>query len=124
MKKGDVARICKVGAFGTVVSGVCSLGLLGLLLGVFGSTFGQAMVDQYGDLVFYPSFGMFATLLIYGMLSLARNVVTYALTLGVLVFVLFLVRSWEGLLLVLPGIAIGLATTRFCTIPDIKKRHK
>lgn len=123
MKK-SVARFCKISAFSTALSGVCALSLLGLMLGILGTSTGRFVFSAYGDVIFFPSLGMFLTLFVYGLLALKRNYITYLVSVASLAVVFYFVETIPHILLLLPGIAIGLATTRFCTIPEAKKERK
>ncbi len=114
-------QCCKIGAFGTVISGLCAFGALGMLIGFFGSAYGLALVDSYGDLVFFPSFGLFALLFVYGLLSIKRNWLTYFLSLIVLFFAVYFSRTLNGLVLILAGVAVGFALTRICDVPGIRR---
>jgi len=80
---------CKVGACGTVVAGACCLGLAGVLLGFFGATTALAYVNKYGDLFFIPSFIVFGTLLVYSLLKIRKNWLTYAVSAAVIIFGLY-----------------------------------
>jgi len=123
MKK-EVARFCKHSAFSVTVSGVCSLALLGLLVGILGTTFGQVLMQTQRHLIYYPSIGMFVTLFCYGLLTVKRNIYTWIVSLAAIASMLYITWSIEGVIMILPGIAIGLTTARFCTVPGIKKAYK
>ena len=69
----NVKKYCKVGAYGTIISGLCCLGLLGVLLGVFGATAAIAYVNKFGDFIFLPAYGIFATLFVYSLLKFYFN---------------------------------------------------
>lgn len=99
---------CRIGAYGTIVSGLCCFGALGALLGLFGATTLIAYVNQFGDYVLLPAYGAFATLLIYGMLSMKKNVLTYFIMAVVAGIAIYLSLSIQSALLTLGGILISL----------------
>lgn len=103
----NAKKCCKVGMYGTIVSALCCLGTLGLLLALFGATAALAYVNQYGDFVFLPAYGAFATLLVYGMLSIKKNWLTYLITAAIAGFAVYLSLSLRGALLTLSGIVLG-----------------
>lgn len=103
----NAKKCCKVGAYGTIISGLCCLGVLGVLLGIFGLTAAIAYVNKFGDFLFLPAYGAFATLLVYGMLSLKKNVLTYAVTVIVAALAVYLSLSLMGAVLTIAGILIG-----------------
>lgn len=103
---------CKVGAYGTIVSGLCCFGLLGGLLGLFGATTLIAYLNQFGDYVLLPAYGAFATLLIYGILNMRKNLLTYAIAIIVAGIAIYLSLSLQSALLMLGGILIGLLSMR------------
>jgi len=103
----NAKKCCKVGAYGTIVAGLCCLGILGVLLGLFGATAAIAYVNQFGDFVFLPAYGAFGTLLVYGMLSLRKNWLTYLVTAAVAGFAIYLSLSLLGAVLTGSGIVLG-----------------
>ena len=103
----NTKKCCKVGAYGTVVAGLCCLGILGVLLGFFGATAAIAYVNKFGDFVFLPAYGVFATLLVYGMLSLRKNWFTYLITAAVAGLAVYVSLSLLGVALTVSGIVLG-----------------
>jgi len=101
-------KCCKVGAYGTVVSAICCLGVVGVVLALFGATAAIAFVNNIGDFIFLPAYGAFATLLVFGMLSLRKNWLTYITTAAVAGFAIYLSLSVSGALLTLGGIVLGI----------------
>lgn len=85
----NAKQCCKVGAYGTVISGLCCLRLLGVLLAVFGTTAAITYMNDFGDYVFIPSYIGFAALLVYGMLSLRKDWLTYSISFIVVSFGLY-----------------------------------
>jgi len=100
-------KCCKVGASGTIVAGLCCLGMVGVLLGLFGATAAIAYVNQFGDFIFLPAYGVFATLLVYGMLSLRKNWFTYLITAVVAGLAIYVSLSLLGVALTGSGIVLG-----------------
>ena len=79
-----------------------------MLLGLFGATAAISYVNKFGDFVFLPAYGAFAALLVYGMLSIRKNWITYTITAIVAAFAVYLSLSFIGALLTLAGIVIGI----------------
>ena len=77
MSKTKVLKTCAVG---TGVSVACCFGLLGLILGVFGLTTVLAYVNAYGDYLFFSSFAIFGTILVYTLLGWKKTWYNYVLT--------------------------------------------
>ncbi len=103
----NAKKCCKVGTYGTIISGLCCLGIVGVLLGLFGATAAIAYVNEFGDFVFLPAYGAFATLLIYGMLMLKKNWITYLLTIIIAGFAVYFSLSLLGAALTGSGIILG-----------------
>ena len=105
----NTKKCYKVSAYGTVISGLCCLGILGVLLGLFGATAAITYVNKFGDFVFLPAYGAFATLLVFSMLSLKKNWFTYLVTAIVAGLAVYLSLSLIGALLIISGIILGIA---------------
>jgi len=103
----NTKKCCKVGVYGTIISGLCCLGLLGVLLGLFGATAAIAYVNKFGDFIFLPAYGIFGTLLVYSMLKLKKNWLTYLITVAVAGLAIYVSLSLSGVLLTGGGIIIG-----------------
>jgi len=103
----NVKKCCKVGAYGTIISGLCCLGLLGILLGVFGATVAIAYVNTFGDFIFLPAYGIFATLFVYSLFKLRKNWLTYPITTVVAGLAIYVSLSLTGVLLTGGGILAG-----------------
>lgn len=103
------ARTCRnVGAYGTVIAGLCCLGALGFLLALSGAAAAIAYVNKYGDFVFLPAYGLFAALLVYGMHKIKRNWIAHTVTAVTVLFGIYVSLSFTGAALTLAGVVIGI----------------
>ena len=75
---------------------------------MFGATAAIAYVNKFGDWIFLPAYGAFAALLVYGMLKIKKNILTYSITGIVALFAIYLSLSFTGALLTLGGIVLGI----------------
>lgn len=110
MKKKTTA-VC---AAGTGASLACCFGLLGFLLGIFGLTSAIAYVNTYGDFIFFPSYAVFGTIFIYGLVTWRRMWYTYMLS--VVTAAVMLYFSTFGIVyaaLIFGGVVVGLLLIKY-----------
>jgi len=86
----------KIGGYGTVVSGLCCFGFLGLLFGLIGASAALAFVNTYGDYVFIPAYLIFGAIFIYGLLIVRKDWVAYSISTIVLLIGVYLLVTWLG----------------------------
>jgi len=110
MKKKSIAT-CATGAG---ISLACCFGLLGFLLGLFGLTTAISYVNAYGDFIFFPSFAIFAILLIYGILEWRKQWYTYLLSASLIGFLIyFMIFGIVYVMLILGGVGAGLLLIKY-----------
>lgn len=107
-------KTMKVCGAGTGVSFACCFGLLGFLLGVFGLTSAIAYVNAYGDFIFFPSFAIFATLFMYGLMTWRKVWYSYATSIvTVLIMIWFATFGLVYASLIFGGVLAALAIIKW-----------
>ena len=99
-------RKLKTTGIGAGIALGCCFGLLNVIFGLLGFTAALAVINKYGDYIFFPAYSFFATLFVWSLLD--RKWLTYmvgllALALGIY----FMIFGWVYAGLVVGGTILG-----------------
>jgi len=85
----------------------CCFGLLNVIFGLLGFTAALAVINKYGDYIFFPAYSFFATLFVWSLLN-RKNWLTYVVSLLALGFgIYFMIFGWVYAGLVVGGTILG-----------------
>lgn len=96
------------------IATACCFGLLNLILGMLGFTAAIAVVNNYGDYIFFPAYSFFSTIFVWALLREKKNWLRYTITaVAIALGVYFMLFGITYTLLVIGGTVLGGIATKW-----------